>query len=185
MKEIKDFLQEMYELFVLRDVAYLVSGAWLLFHIHYVVNGYSFDVFIDHLTKDTKHLLVYAALAYFLGLFCYLTACNLKLIEIDPKDFKQNYHKARASLLKEGNEYVNKVLERTVFFQMASLSLFSSSCGSLLLDSFKILTDYRKSDIYYLGVTVLIALVSRFNGKREVRYENSLLLAFASECKDK
>lgn len=87
--------------------------------------------------------------------------------------------------MKEGNEYVSKVLERTVFFQMASLSLFASSCGSLLPDVFKIGTDFRKVDLYYLGVTVLIALVSRYNGQREVRYENSLLLSFDSECKDK
>jgi hypothetical protein len=185
MKTEKGLLADLYDMFVLRDVMYVVSGSWILFFLYYSVADFHFDSFLDHVTRNTTVFFLYIAMAYFLGLLSYLTIQNLKYINTDPCDFTDNYHRARAYLQEQGDTYVTRCVERSTFMQMAAFTIFTASIVSAGLLAVKMARNYSQQDLFYLALIVLVMVISRYNGDKEVKTENGILCDFAPHLKDR
>lgn len=184
MKEVKGVLGELYQLFVMRDIVYIVSGMWNLFFVYYLTRSLELGDFVTLVTHTGRGFLLYIVLAYFFGLVTYLTILSTSAVDTDAKHFTKSYHKARLSLGESQDSYVARVVERSTFMQMAMYTLLASSLFSSILIIIKIVFRRAPADWYYLGSSIVLGLLFYYNGKSELDEEDSILLEFASQHKD-
>ncbi len=188
----KGLFELAYESFFLRDIAYLVSGLWLLLHLSHILFGYNLMSFIGYLAQDTRIFLIYGAMGYFLGMFSYLAALHVALIDTDPPHFRNNYDKARNEINKmKQDEYIIRTLERSTFIQMACFSLAASSYMVIIVYSVLYLIKYVscvsfscRLDPGYFVAALVLGCFGHLIGKKEVIDEDKLLRAFAEDYED-
>jgi hypothetical protein len=188
----KGLFELAYESFFLRDIAYLVSGLWLLLHLFHILFGYNLMVFIGYLAQDTRIFLIYGAMGYFLGMLSYLAALHIALINTDPPHFRHNYNKARNKINKvKQDEYIIRTLERSTFIQMACFSLAASSYMVIIVYSILYLMKYIlcvslpcRLDPGYIIAALVLGCFGHLIGKKEAIDEDKLLRGFAEEYED-
>ncbi len=179
-------LETAYDSFFLRDIAYIVSGLWLMFHLSHIILNYDLTQFIGHLTTSTLAFLAYGAIGYFVGMFGYLAALHIKIIHTDPPHFEKNYDKARSKICKLDDNYIRKTLERSTFIQMACFSIFISSLLAIIAHLIHLAGSNSPCsfDGGYFLAALIVCLFSYFVGVKEVLDEDAILMKFVPDQAD-
>jgi hypothetical protein len=186
----KGLFETVYDSFFLRDIAYIVSGLWLLFHLSHVMLNYDLAQFITHLTISTLAFLAYGAIGYFVGMFGYLAAYHIDAIKTDPPHYDKNYDLARCYINKSQDAYIVKTLERSTLIQMACFSLAVSSFLAIVVHFICLIgylagsTSPCRFDAGYLIAAMIVCGFAYFIGVNEVKDEDELLGKFAEELAD-
>ncbi len=162
--DIKDTLYNIYECFLLRDLAYIFGGSLVMGSIYFVFNR-NIIIAIDYITQNFFKFLIFLFFSYFLGVivsdlvqiirikkFCIIKPEHLSTDEFD-------FLMLMAGIRKKWGVNSVRRIERVIYFRKLSAVICSASLVSFLILFIPLISCYKIVDIVIVSSLIICTVV--------------------------
>ena len=137
-QDVKDTIYNIYECFLLRDLAYFFGGSLILASIYYAFERNLINA-VDYITQDFLKFLIFSCVSYFVGLIVHdgVKQIEIKSFRIVMPDTLRSdnfvFTMLMASIHKKWGNNAARRIERIIYFRNVGSVVGSASLISFLI----------------------------------------------------
>lgn len=175
--DIKGFLEDVYNSFVLRDLSYIFGGSILLLTIAYSFISQDLSSITDWVFANGYRLLFLIVCSYFFGLISTDLYTNMPWVRMEPEEYSNTYYSTIHTMEMHISPSLMKKFDRFTFFEVAEYSLAGSSLVSVFVTIFALIFSKLSFGVgsKLIIILLVIHLTTYYNGKKIVDEEGKVL----------
>jgi hypothetical protein len=179
-----NLILNLYEMFILRDFTYVISGSFFLAILGYIIDV-NYIEWINYITLNGFKFILFLAFSYITGLLIQEGLSWTRVIVTYPNHLK-NMGEYAIQINKISKNYdirILRILERTIYFKHIGSAIGSVAIINAIVLLIPLYCRHSKIDILLFLIMVLISIITITENRHKLKQQVTILTTLEEDIK--